>query len=340
MSVRANCGCASVLYNRRMANKEQTLLPAYIAVGEDELKRRTVIERLRKRVASMGDLEFNHDVFDATNASGSDIAISCNTLPFASPVRLVEVNHAEKLGKQDSEVVCAYLAAPSDSTVLLFSAEKLAKNTKLYKAIAAIGKGAVIDCAPMKRFELAKALRSMAVGHGFTLTERASEKLIELVGEDTVRLDTELRKLALAHKGNDPVSDREVESLVAQTNEAKPWEFVDAFSRRNVAECLRLLPLLTSSSPYSLLAMCTNRLRELCCAQSLAHRGESRMLAQTLKVPDWRVKNHTAWSRNFTPQELRQAFTSARDCERAMKSGSDPEATFITWVVEVTARRR
>ena len=325
-------------YNAAMAPKEKTLLPAYLAVGEDELKRRTVIERLRKRVSSMGDLSFNHDVFDGATASGSDIAIACNTFPFASPVRLVEVNHVEKLGKQDADVLVAYLTSPCTSTVLLASSEKLAKNSRLYKALANVGNGAVIDCTPMKRYELTKALRSMAVGHGYTLSDRAAVRLVELVGEDTVRLDTELRKLALAHKGNDPVSEREVEALVAQTSEAKPWEFVDAFSRRDMGGCLKLLPFLKSSSPYSLLAMCTNRLRELCCAQSLAARGEAKSLSTVLKVPDWRVKNHVAWSRNFTADELKRAFSTARDCEQAMKSGSDPDLEFKTWFVEVLAK--
>ena len=326
-------------YNGRMSEtKQQKLLPAYLAVGEDALKRRTVLERLRKRVAEFGDLEFNHDEFDGERASGSDIAVACNTFPFASELRLVEVTHAEKLGKQDSDVLCAYLAAPSETTVLLLSAEKLAKNTRLYKAVAALGKAAVIDCAPMKRYELVRALRSMAVGHGITLTESAAERLVSLAGEDTVRLDSELRKLALAHVGLDPVNDREVSALVARTNEAKPWELVDAFSARDARACARLLLLLDSASPYALIGMCTTRLRELSCAKALEARGESSRLAETLRVPAWRVKNHAAWARGFTEAELRRAFSSARDCERAMKSGTNPDDAFRDWLFSTIAK--
>ena len=317
--------------------KSQKLLPAYLAVGEDALKRRTVLERLRKRVAEYGDLEFNHDEFDGDRASGSDIAVACNTLPFASEIRLVEVARAEKLGKQDADVVCAYLAAPNESTVLVLSAEKLAKNTRLYKAVAAIGKTAVIDCAPMKRYELVRALRSMAVGHGITMTESAAEMLVSYVGEDTVRLDSELRKLALAHTGSDPVTQREVEGLVARTSEAKPWELVDAFSARDAKACLRLLPLLTSASPYALIGMCTNRLRELACAKSLDARGEGGQLAATLGVPAWRVKNHLAWARGYSEAELKKAFATARDCERAMKSGTDAQDAFRDWLFSTMA---
>ena len=318
------------------ANKQE-LLPVYLAVGEDALKRRTVLDRLRKRVATYGDLEFNHDEFDGERASGSSIAVACNTLPFASERRLVEVAHADKLSKQDSEVLCAYLAAPNESTILVLTADKLAKNTRLYKAVASVGSKAIIDCAPMKRYELVRALRSMAVGHGITLTESAAETLVSIAGEDTVRLDTELRKLALAHTGTDPVSEREVTSLVARTNEAKPWELVDAFSARNVNACLRLLPLLTSTSSYALIGMCTNRLRELSCAKSLDARGQGHRLAETLGVPAWRVKNHVSWSRLFDSRDLERAFTSARDCEQAMKSGTDPDEAFKDWLLRVIA---
>ena len=321
-----------------MATKgDQKLLPAYLVVGEDALKRRTVLARLRTRISTMGDLEFNHDEFDAESADGSQIAISCNTLPFASEMRLVEVFHIEKLRKQDADVLVAYLSAPNNSTVLALSGEKLAKNSKLYKAVAALGSSAVIDCAPLKRYELVRALRSMAVGHGFALTEGAADALVMLVGEDTVKLDNELRKLALAHVGNDPVTEREVKALVARTNEVKPWELVDAFSARDLKRCLALLPLLDSASPYALIAMCTNRLRELVCARSLDTRGEASLLAETLKVPSWRVKNHVGWARRFSDEELRRAFASARDCERSMKSGTDPDAAFKDWLVEVLA---
>ena len=216
--------------------------------------------------------------------------------------------------------------------------EKLAKNSRLYKAVADVGKTAVIECAPLKRYELVKALRSMAVGHGFTLTEGAADALVMLVGEDTIRLDTELKKLALAHVGSDPVTEREVKALVARTNEVKPWEFVDAFSARDLKRCLALLPLVESTSAYALIAMCTNRLRELICAKSLASRGEAAQLASVLKAPPWRVKNHVTNSRKFSDDELRRAIVSARDCERAMKSGANPDNAFKDWLIEVLAK--
>ena len=318
--------------------QEQKLLNVYLAIGEDLLKRRRVIERLRKRLETYGDISFNHDEFDGENASGDAVVAACNTLPFASEIRLVELSNVDRLKKADTEKLISYLESPCTSTILILSGDRLAKNSRLYKAVAAFGKTAIIDCAPMKRADLVVALRSMAVSHGFTITPNACEKLVQLVGENTVRLDVELKKLGLAHQGNDPVSEHEVASLVAQTAEAKPWDFVDAFASRNTARCFHLLPLLQSTSPYSLMAQCQTRIRELMCTKALEKNGRIGQLAQTLNLQPWRVRNHPSWARNFTDQELVSALVSSRDAEKLMKSGGDPERVFADWVCAVTHR--
>ena len=110
--------------------KQKPLIPAYLIVGEDALKRSTVQRRLRERLAQYGDLSFNSDTFDGETALGADIVSACNTMPFASEKRLVYVRDADKLKKADSEELVAYLDSPSDQTVLALEAEKLAKNTR------------------------------------------------------------------------------------------------------------------------------------------------------------------------------------------------------------------
>ena len=71
--------------------KQKPLIPAYLIVGEDALKRSTVLRRLRERLAQYGDLSFNSDTFDGETALGADIVSACNTMPFASEKRLVYV---------------------------------------------------------------------------------------------------------------------------------------------------------------------------------------------------------------------------------------------------------
>ena len=99
------------------SKKNNPLLPVSLISGEDELKRETVVKRLRKRISTYGDLAFNSDVFAGEKATGEEIVAAANTLPFASEVRLVQVNNVDKLRKADAEALISYLTSPSQTTV-------------------------------------------------------------------------------------------------------------------------------------------------------------------------------------------------------------------------------
>lgn len=318
------------------AQKDTALLPAYLVDGEDHLKRETVMRRLKARLEKAGDLSFNHDSFDGAQTDGEAVVSACRTVPFASEKRLVVVYAAEKLAKKSQSALVEYLKSPSESTVLALVTDKLAKSTALYKAVSGLGRSAVIDCTPPKRKDLAAQVRAMAPSHGITITQGGAQALVELVGEDTVRLDAELEKLSLADFAADVVDEGRVRDMVARVSEVKPWEFVDAFSARDLSGCVRMLRMMPSASPYALLRQCVGRIRELICAQTMLASGGNAvaLTAQALKMPDWKVRKHVSWARGFSPSELASALESSLEAERKMKGGSVPETAFLDWVVE------
>jgi DNA polymerase-3 subunit delta len=174
---------------------------------------------------------------------------------------------------------------------------------------------------------------------GIQVSPGAASALIDLVGTNTIALDSELRKIALAHRGNDPVNENEVYALVSRTAEVKPWEFIDAFSSRNIDRCLSLLAKMGKTSPHALHAMCTTRVRDLLKTKALISRGEQASLAKALKLPEWKTRNFLSWARNYSNNELIAALASSMETEKAMKSGADPDDAFLDWVLGVMKRR-
>lgn len=325
-------------YHLPMANgaPEKDILPAYLVVGDDALKKEAVLRRMRMRLEKLGDLSFNADSFEGEHATGKDIVTACCTLPFASEKRLVVVSDVEKLKKQDSEELVAYLADPAPTCVLMLLAEKLAKSTRLYKAVAGVGGRSIIDCARPGKRDMAAHVRNMAPAHGIALTDGAAAALVELLGEDTVRVDNELKKIALSGSGSAAVTEEDVRRIVSREAEAKPWDLTDAFAARDLSRALTVRAHMPSASPYSLLGMCVARLRELICAEAVLRQGGgAAQIAAELKLPDWKVRNHATWARRFRSGELKGALASALACEREMKSGADPDAAFDAWMVSV-----
>lgn len=310
------------------------LLPAYLIVGSDELKREGMVKRLKSRVPS-DFVDFNLDEFEARSVEDPVELQGClETMPFGCDFRLVIIQGAETLAKPVSERVISYLQDPNPSCVLCLVAEKLAKNTRLYKAVAKVGPKAIVDCSPMKRWELAPHLVRLAQKRGLTLDADAAEQLVERAGESTVMLDNLIATLGELVAPETHITRADVEANVAQTAEVSPWAFADSVCERNAPRAMELLGLMREPSEVFLLSVLVGRLRELVCAQSLAARGTSSRLASELGKAPWQVKNHGRWARRFSPGELTRLLGSAASCERAVKGSADSKTAFWEFVLE------
>lgn len=308
------------------------LLCAYLMVGADELKREFLLERLSARVAQLGDIDFNRDMFIASGASVEEVLGACNMLPFMSEKRLVVVKDLDKANKALSEALIEYLANPCETTLLACTATKLAKNTRLYKAFAKIEKKAVVSCEPKSKKELPQQVRNFAQSHGVDMDMAAASRLVDMVGESTVHLDTEVKKMAAALGKGARITVETVEQYVTRTAEVKPWEYLDPMCDRNATKALSVLAQMPGQSPFALLTMGVKRIRELLMAKEL---GAGQALAGALGLPEWRVRNHGRWASRFSQQELERALVAAADTDMAMKSGADQDAAFKQWVLGV-----
>lgn len=313
------------------------LLPAYLIVGADELKRDAAVRRLRSHVpADMAD--FNLDELDgASLEEPGQLISSAQTMPFCADFRLVIVNGAGELAKTVSEAVVSYLADPNPQCVLCLVAEKLAKNTRLYRAVAKVGPHSVIDCAPLKRWELPPYVVKLAQKRGLSMDNAAAQELVERVGESTVALDNQIATLAQLVGDAGRITLADVEANVAQIAEVSPWAFADAVCERNAPRAMEMLNLMKAPSLVFLHSVLVGRLRELICAKSLDARGAASGLARELGRQSWQVKNHVRWSRAFGEEELVELLGQAAVCERALKGSQDSEAAFARFVLAMAS---
>ena len=310
------------------------LLPAYLVVGPDELKRKQALVRLRARVDGPFGA-FNLEELSATaDMEPATLLASLNTLPMGGPLRVVILEGAERLPKPVSEAVIEYLANPNPGCTLALVATTLAKSTRLYKAVAKVGPRSVIDCSAKKGRDLPPYVQKLAAAHGVTIAPDAATELVARVGESTTMLDTQLGSLAALLGGSGSITRAFVEQNVARVAEVKPWEFLDRLSARDAHRSLALLRLLDGSA-LGLLSLITGRLRELVCAKSLAARGQSQQLASELKKADWQVRNHARWASAFKPGELEHLLCACAATERALKSGADSDTEMVRLVTKI-----
>lgn len=317
---------------------EAKLLPGYLIVGADEVKRDAAIARMRARLEKSGMVDFNLDERDMTkDPDPESIVSSLNTFPMGSDFRLVILRGCDKLPKAVSEPIVSYFADPAPGTVCLVVATSLAKNTRLYKVIAKLGAKAVVDCSAKKRWEIPKQLQSMVRAHGKTISGPAAEELVSRAGENMRMLDNELKRLAQMVEGPQ-IELADVERLVVRTAEVQPWDFLNAVSARDLPRSLELFRLLPEKNRVGTFMLLTGRIRELIVARALDRRGQGRELASTLGLQPWQVKNHLTWARRYEMSELVGALSRAADVELAIKGSRDTDAALMEWIVSIVGK--
>ena len=317
------------------------ILPIHIACGENEFKREEVIRRLKQRIEQDDDLSFDFDEFDANLVSAADVCASCQCFPVLAQKRLVILHHLETYKKDDLALLSEYAQHPCETTILLLEGTKLAKNTKLYKAISQLGKNAVIPCDIPKGEELVSFVVALSEREGVAFSRPAAKLIIDFVGQNTAYLHNEINKVCSMCSDKSSIEVSDVLELVNNTAESKAWQFLEPFSSRNITESLQWLHEANGVSVYVLIPYCYQRLSELLCLRCLQEEGRAGSFASELGLSSgdaWKIKHHQRYASRFTKQELMAGMSSLRDCELAVKTGAQPEHAFQDWVLRFLSK--
>lgn len=289
----------------------------------------------------MADLTFNYESFDGESADPGDVIAASNTLPFASERRLVVVTDVHKMNAAAQAQLVAYVADPSPTTCLVLVAGKMRKDSKLLKAVSAIG-GAAEYRAP-RRNEYAGWVVDHFKSRGRTLARDAAETLVRAAGRDLRRLETEAEKIISFVGDRTSITREDVVGVVAETAPVSIFEFLDAVGARECGRALELLDDLVRGGEevHGIHAMTVRHVRTLTSVSALLGRGaDNGTIMREVGMADWQLRNITPQARRFEPAELSAALRSAAEVEARMKSGrGEPRLLFERWLVDLCRSR-
>jgi DNA polymerase-3 subunit delta len=219
---------------------EQELEPVYLITGSDEPKVELAVTRLRRRFA----VEATERVSALEHAAPDAVAL-CNAASLFGEGRLVVVTDVDGRRNADGRLtggwkaadvsaIVEYLEAPAPGTTLALVASEMRKDSALAKACAKAGR--VLEFAVAKKSVVswvAERFRQLDV----RAEPDACAALVHLVGDDLRTLAVEVDKVA-TWAGDEPVTEREVEALVAAVADTPPFAITDAWAKRDPGTAL------------------------------------------------------------------------------------------------------
>ncbi len=318
-------------------SKLADLKNVYLIFGSEDLLLEEAVSRLKSQLSEVADLDFNLSTFDGEKTSPEEIIAACNMMPFMSERRLVIVQRGDKMLTAALGKLADYAGDPNPETTLVIVAKKIAKNTRLYKAVDKLG-GAFEYKAPTKREYPARVVE-MFERRGKRVGREAAEVLVRAVGFDLRRLAIEIEKVVAFNGEKTTLSRHDIEQVMSTTAPTSIFDLLDAIGARSSHETLRLLSAMLGDgeSIHGINAMSVRHIRNLLSVRALVERGTSGAtpIARELRMADWQARNLMKQANRFTSQELVDALRGAAETDAQMKTSRDPRLAFERWILSV-----
>lgn len=300
--------------------------PVHLLVGTEAFLVDRAIRLLRSAALDEATAGFNDDVFHgATSLKGKSVVSAARTLPMMAQSRFVLVRAVDKMSAGELEPLATYVSAPSESTCLVMTAQKVHASSKLAKA--AKKAKAWVDAKPLKGNALRRFATDEAKRRGQPIGARAAEALLESVGDDLSAIDDALERLSLYVGTGNRIELSDVEACVSRIAADSIWALVDSVSMRDTSGALSAAgSLLADREPaLRILAMVARQLRIVArMREALASGLRGSEATAQAGAPPFKARELTESARRFTQRDLAAAFTTLADADLALKGSKRP----------------
>lgn len=190
-------------------------------IGEDPMAQRSHFLALRSAMESAhGGVEVYS--FDGKTAELAEVLDELRGYSLMVTYKLVVVEPCDEFVTRHRAALERYAEQPVDHATLVLRGPRWNKGKKLDDAIAAVG--VMLAADPPGPAEAQKWLKQRADEvYGCSIDPAALSYLIERLGTDLLRLDSELARLSLAIEPGGTLTPDHVRGEVGQTNEEKVW---------------------------------------------------------------------------------------------------------------------
>jgi DNA polymerase-3 subunit delta len=313
----------------------EPLLSVYLLTGSDRPKHLRALRRLRARFGPVAVEQLS-----AESVSGEEAVAACNALGLFGGHgggRLVIVEGVERWRKADLDAVAEYLRNPVEGAVLALFALGPLRGSTLNAVVEKHGQ--VLDYNVPRANNLHRWVSGEFKRLGVDADPDAARALVELVGDDTVALSSEIEKLG-AWAGGEAVGRQEVEQLAAPGREAAAWALTDAWGGRDLPALLEACELaLEKKEPFVLAVGLASHVGRVRAAQAMAEEGlGARDIATRLKIKEFPARKALQHAERYSRAELDAALVRLAELDAAIKGASrlSSELELLRALIDVT----
>ncbi|MDP2527269.1 DNA polymerase III subunit delta [Maribacter dokdonensis] len=309
------------------AIKKGQISPIYFLYGEEAYYIDKISDFIGAKVLTEEEKGFNQMVLYGKDVSIDDIVGNAKRYPMMAERQVVIVKEAQHLSRT-IEDLCAYAENPQQTTVLVicYKYKKLDKRKKLHKIIKK--NGVIFESKKLYENQVSDWLRKHLLGHGYTISHKASLLLIEYLGTDLGKISKELEKLKLVLPKETEINPQHIEEHIGISKDYNNFELKRAIGDRDIVKATKIINYFAQNpkdNPFIL----TITLLHSFFTQLLQYHGLSdhspKNVASTLRINPYFVKEIQTAARNYPMKKVSAIISSLREMDLKGKGvGASP----------------
>lgn len=302
--------------------KKGSLAPVYFLMGEEPYFIDIIADYIAENLLSEEEKGFNQMVLYGQDVSVADIINHAKRYPMMAPYQVIIIKEAQKLGKTIEDLT-PYVenAMPSTILVICYKYETLDKRKKLCKALP---KNHCVLYESKKLYEnqVAEWIPSVLTKKKLSIQPKATQMLIEFLGNDLGRIQKEIDKLGIVVPENSEITPEVIEQNIGISKDFNNFELRKALAERDEVKAVRIARYFANNPKDNPLVV-TLGIVYAFFHQLMLYHGlndlSDRNVASALKINPFFVKEYHSAARNYPMKKVSQIIASLRTIDAKSK---------------------
>jgi DNA polymerase-3 subunit delta len=299
------------------------IAPVYLFLGDADLLKEEAWYRLLAKIVPGTARQFNGERLLAKEHSVPEVLARLSALPMFGTKRLLMIQQVDLWPKDQLKTLESYLTRPYPTACLVLSCAQKKGLERLRAGVETVG--AVVQFTSPPERDLPRWLHARARRYQKVLSPQAAFSLVDQLGVDLHRLQSELEKLANYVGDRPKIELSDVQEVVTSQRSFTVFEllrYVSQNQTRQAVSSLRTL-LLAGESPLGILALLARQIRILWQVKDgMERKMPLPELAQKINLPSTVLMSYTQQSHLLSEAELYHFHQVIRETDLAIKSTS------------------
>jgi DNA polymerase-3 subunit delta len=225
--------------------KKKIYKPVYWLEGEEEYFINEVMDFAEHQILPEEEKSFNLTIFYGKDADWASVVNACRRYPMFAERQVVLLKEAQQM--REIAKLEPYIMQPLGSTIFVVSYKdkKVDGRSKLAKLLKE--KGELLSTKKMYDNQLPEWVTELLLSRGLTIQQKALALLIDHIGNDLMRIKSEVDKIQINLGNRKMIDENDVEKYVGVSKEYNAFELQIALAKKDLAKALRIIQYFDSN---------------------------------------------------------------------------------------------